>query len=130
MPDRRRFHVDQNGHSVSVLCGRPTQAVEMLVDGKVVAARRSRRAAPLVLRGEFPGEPPRPFSVYVEWPEGPDGSALCVLETDGSRYLMPVAPLTRGGAPDDGRNPPARTPVELLWRLLEHHRNRRGRLPH
>ncbi|MEU7281768.1 hypothetical protein AB0A69_23775 [Streptomyces sp. NPDC045431] len=94
-PHRHRFHLDQEGHSITVLLGRAAHDVEVLVDGKVVAVRHERgrrgvRELAAELPGEPPGDPPRPFTVLVE---DVDGTPLCVMVRDGIRYLMPRVPL-------------------------------------
>ncbi|WP_175410842.1 hypothetical protein [Streptomyces sp. TRM64462] len=93
MSRNHRFHVDQGGHSVTVLLDVPAGAIEVLVDGKVVAGlRHYPRTDPAELTAELPGEPPRPIRVLVTRPER-DGPPLCVLESAGTRYLMPHVPL-------------------------------------
>ncbi|MEU0272605.1 hypothetical protein [Streptomyces sp. NPDC006307] len=96
-PHRHRFHLDQEGHSITVLLGRAAHDVEVLVDGKVVAVRhehglggRGVRELAAELPGEQPGDPPRPFTVLVE---DVDGTPLCVMVRGGIRYLMPRVPL-------------------------------------
>ncbi|MFV0131343.1 hypothetical protein ACLGI4_27150 [Streptomyces sp. HMX112] len=91
-----RFHLDQDGHSVSVELTGPSGPVEVLVDGKVVALCPGRRRGVAVLAAELPGDPPRPITVRVEdLGEVP----FCVLETSGERYLMPRVPLVPHGGP-------------------------------
>lgn len=90
----RRFHLDLAGHSVSVLVGRGTAPIEVLVDGKVVACRRPGRGAGVIsLEAELPGEPPQPVTVMVSRPKG-DDAVMCALQVGADRYLMPDVPLT------------------------------------
>ncbi len=114
----QRLHVDQDGHSITVLCGRPGQSVELLVDGKVVAAVRERRSGLTRLQGVVAGDPPKTFTVYLSRPAGPDGEPLCTLDIDGMRYLMPESPLPPRPAGSRLRPPPATTPAQLLRRLM------------
>lgn len=124
MATRLRHHLDQDGHSITVWCGRPGRPVEVLVDGKVIATARERRSGLTLLRGVVAGDPPKTFTVYLSRPAGPDREPLCTLDVDGRRYLMPEVPFpdrparTRPLPP-----PPATTPAQLLARLLR----RRGR---
>ncbi|MFD3543170.1 hypothetical protein ACFWUQ_27245 [Streptomyces sp. NPDC058662] len=128
MGSRHRFHLDQDGHSVTVLCGRPSQPVEVLVDGRVVARVQGHRTGTVTIGGEIAGDRPRPFVVLLDHPDEAGEVPICVLETEGVRYLMPSVPLTRDERLRPGRTPPARTPGELLARLLARHRARaRGR---
>ncbi|GAA2492531.1 hypothetical protein [Streptomyces gobitricini] len=90
-----RFHVDQDGHSVTVQFLDRTGAFEVLVDGKVVAYGAGRRQGDTV-SAELPGDPPRPFVITVGRPRRTGGVPFCELEIGGMRYLMPRVPL--GGA--------------------------------
>ncbi|MFD3539004.1 hypothetical protein ACFWUQ_05830 [Streptomyces sp. NPDC058662] len=106
MTNRHRFHLDQNGHSISVLCEGPRRAVAVLVDGRTVATARPQRAARTVLAAQLPGDPPEPFSIHLGPPAGPDDGLLCSFVTDdGMSYLMPDVPLAPGG----GSPPPRAT---------------------
>ncbi|MFI6106007.1 hypothetical protein [Streptomyces sp. NPDC051310] len=95
-PHRHRFHLDQDGHSVTVLLGRTAHDVEVLVDGKVVAARHTHGRGVTELAAELPGDPPEPVTLLVE---DVDEVPLCVLVRGGARYLMPLVPLGTGGRP-------------------------------
>ncbi|MGW5848905.1 hypothetical protein ACWFQ8_13305 [Streptomyces sp. NPDC055254] len=107
MTNRHCFHLDQNGHSISVLCEGPRRPVEVLVDGRTVATARPQRVARTVLAAQMPGDPPEPFSIHLGPPGGPDDCPLCSFVTDdGMSYLMPDVHL---GAPGGG-SPPVRPP--------------------
>ncbi|MGW0395394.1 hypothetical protein ACWDYJ_31880 [Streptomyces sp. NPDC003042] len=93
MASRHRFHLDQNGHSISVLYGRPGQSVEVLVDGKAVAVGKAAAAGLTVMKAELPGDPPQPFTVHLGSPDDPGEAPLCTLVIDGARYLMPDIPF-------------------------------------
>ncbi|MGW5849101.1 hypothetical protein ACWFQ8_14310 [Streptomyces sp. NPDC055254] len=130
MGSRHRFHLDQDGHSITVLCGRPSQPVEVLVDGRVIACVRGHRTGTVTAGGVLAGERPRPFAVLLDHPDEAGEVPICVMETEGVRYLMPSVPLTRSERLRPGRTPPARTPGELLARLRARRRARspeRGR---
>ncbi|QGV82256.1 hypothetical protein [Streptomyces ficellus] len=90
-----RFHVDQDGHSVTVQFLGASGGFEVLVDGKAVAYGPDRSGAGTVT-AEFPGDPPRPLRVIVSRPREMGGEPFCVLETGRMRYLLPRVPL--GGA--------------------------------
>ncbi len=111
-----RYHLDQDGHSITVLCDVRRRLAELLVDGKTVASVRAPRHAATLLRGELPTDPPQPFLIRVGHADEPGDVPLCALETEGMRYLMPIVPLTRQEEWPAERTPPARTPGELLTR--------------
>ncbi|MFG2989657.1 hypothetical protein ACGFZK_10285 [Streptomyces sp. NPDC048257] len=124
----QRFHLDQDGHSITVVRGPGRGRTELLVDGKVVSSTRTERRAATELRGELPGGgAPRPFTVRVGRPDIPGGEPLCVMEIGGARYLMPFLPLTRSEQWPAEPTPSPRTPAELLarWRA-RHGRHRAG----
>lgn len=112
MPGSLRYHLDQDGHAVTVMCDPRRDRAEVWVDGKTVAAAGLGEP----LRAEIPTDPPRPFTVRIERAPEPGGFPLCVLDTGGDRYLMPYTPLTGRPYRPAGRTPPARTPAELLAR--------------
>ncbi|MEV5145164.1 hypothetical protein [Streptomyces sp. NPDC052727] len=85
-----RFHLDQDGHSVTVQPARASGPVEVLVDGKVVGRGTVPKAGTTVLRAEFPGDPPRPLIIRLG---EMGGVVLCEMEVDRARYLMPRVPL-------------------------------------
>ncbi|MGA4800310.1 hypothetical protein ACPCSC_23520 [Streptomyces lavendulocolor] len=93
-----RYHVDQDGHSVTVQFLGRAGAFEVLVDGKVVAHGPGDRPGGTV-EAELPGEPPRPFGITVSRPREMGGVPFCVLESGGMRYLMPQVPLGAAGRP-------------------------------
>ncbi|MFF5705236.1 hypothetical protein ACFY7H_22450 [Streptomyces sp. NPDC012794] len=90
MADHPRFHLDRDGHSVTVQMAGASRPVEVLVDGKVVAQGPAPREDRTVWRAELPGPPPRPLSVTLA---ETGGAYLCEMELDGVRYLMPRVPL-------------------------------------
>ncbi|MFC8916848.1 hypothetical protein ACGF5F_14940 [Streptomyces sp. NPDC047821] len=110
-----RFHVDQDGHSVTVQFLGASGRFEVLVDGKVVAYGSGRRAGGAVT-AELPGDPPRPVHVIVSHPGEMGGVPFCVLETGGMRYLMPQVPL--GGGGEGQARPGPYRPVRRLRRSL------------
>ncbi|GAA4934997.1 hypothetical protein ACFPM3_05515 [Streptomyces coeruleoprunus] len=85
-----RFHVDQDGHSVTVQVAAVSGPVEVLVDGKVVARGRAPRAGTTVLHAELPGDPARPLGITLR---DMGGVFLCEMEVGRTRYLMPRVPL-------------------------------------
>ncbi|MER7519127.1 hypothetical protein [Streptomyces sp. NPDC126499] len=115
---QRRFHLDQGGHSITVVWEAGRRRAELLVDGKVVAVARTTPGATTELCGEIaePERVLRPFTVRLA--DLPDAEPLCAAVIEGRQYLMPLAPLT---GQEQGRTeppPPPRTPAELLarWR--------------
>ncbi|MEU9237582.1 hypothetical protein [Streptomyces subrutilus] len=131
MAPHHRYHLDQDGHSITVLCDVRRRLTELLVDGKTVASVRTPRRTAAVLRGELPTDPPQPFLIRVGHADEPDDVPLCALEAEGLRYLMPSVPLTRQEEWPAERTPPARTPGELLtrWRIRWRNRMRRTGRP-
>ncbi|MFM9369983.1 hypothetical protein [Streptomyces sp. Da 82-17] len=100
-----RFHIDQAGHSVTVQVTGPHGAVEVLVDGKVVAYRPALGRETCVLDAELPQDPPRPMRILLAPVEGLNRPPLCLLESDHTRYLMPLVPQPAritSGRPDFG----------------------------
>ncbi|MGW0366726.1 hypothetical protein [Streptomyces sp. NPDC002990] len=94
MARTRRFHVDLEGHSVTVLLEWPGHEIEVLVDGKVVAYRRKPERHGTVLHAELPTDPPQPLTILVE---DMGHTPFCSLVTPDARYrrfLMPEEPLT------------------------------------
>lgn len=110
-----RFHLDQDGHSVTVQLERGPGAIELLVDGKAVAHRANRGEGLTVLTGELPGDPPRSFGVTVG---DMGGELFCALEIDGSSTLMPQVPLTTRIPAPGGHARPLRTLRRSLRRVL------------
>ncbi|MEU9146705.1 hypothetical protein [Streptomyces sp. NPDC048349] len=117
-----RYHLDQDGHSITVLYDVGHRRAEVLVNGKTVACVRVPRSAATLLQGETPTDPPTPFLIRVGQPDGQGGVPLCALETQGMRYLMPSVPLVGREKWPAERTPPARTPGELFtrWRNRIH----------
>lgn len=119
-----RYHLDLDGHSITVLHDLRRHRAETWVDGKTVANARMARHEVTVMRGEIATDPPRPFLIRLGHPSDPGDAPLCALEAAGMRYLMPAAPLTRQEQKPAERNPPARTPGELLARWRTRYRSR------
>lgn len=126
MAAHHRYHLDQDGHSITVLHDLRRHRAEIWVDGKTVASVRAPRGAATVLRGEIATDPPKPFLVRLGHPEEGGDVPLCVLEMERMRYLMPVVPLPRQEGRPAERTPPARTPSELLARWWARYRNHRA----
>ncbi|MEU8463368.1 hypothetical protein [Streptomyces sp. NPDC029003] len=124
MAGRHRYHLDQDGHSLTVLYDVRGHRVEVLVDGRTVS---TVPASPdvLVLRGQIPADPPLPFLIRIGRPYDRDDVPPCVLERDGMRYLMPNAPLTPEEEWPAEHDPAPRTPGELLARWRARYRRRR-----
>jgi len=114
MAHSHRFHLDRGGHSVTVETA-PGHA-ELLVDGKVVASQRRRRRVSAVLSAELPGDPPQPVIVRVDPSQEVGSTPVCLMETDGTREVMPYAPLATRRAPSPAARISGR-PVTWLWRL-------------
>ncbi|MFJ3964586.1 hypothetical protein [Streptomyces sp. NPDC090036] len=126
----QRFHLDQDGHSITVVRSPGRGRTELLVDGKVVSCTRSESRAVTELRGELTdGGAPRPFTVRIGRPDIPGGAPLCSLEIGGTRSLMPLLPLTRSEEWPAEPTPSPRTPAELLarWRARYGRRSRHER---
>ncbi|MFF5447688.1 hypothetical protein [Streptomyces sp. NPDC012888] len=121
-----RYHLDQDGHSITVLHDPRRRRAEVWVDGRTVAAARAPRRGATVLEGEVPTVPPRRLVVRIAHPDAADDVPLCVLETGGDRYLMPHVALTRQERWPAERTPPARTPGELFARWRSRYRHRRS----
>ncbi|MGX1885929.1 hypothetical protein [Streptomyces sp. NPDC055287] len=109
-----RFHLDQDGHSITVQVGRPADGTELLVDGKVVAYQQGRVKGVTILTAELPEEPPRPFRIFLE---DMGGELFCAMEVSGSRFLMPQVALWTPGDTTPPAKPPPR-PLKRLRRLL------------
>ena len=98
MARTHRFHLDLDGHSVTVHTRHATRETELLVDGKVVSYQRTQsghRKRTIVLTAELPGDPPQPFDVTLYTGEAAERAATCVLEIAGRRHPMPETPLDR-----------------------------------
>ncbi|WP_185921644.1 hypothetical protein [Streptomyces sp. WAC06614] len=102
-----RFHLDQDGHSITVRLVRAPGPVEVLVDGKVVAQGPAPHRGTTVLRAELPGEPLRPVILTLAEVRG---AYRCEMELGGVRYTLPHLPLTE-------RSPAAPTAPHPLRRL-------------
>ncbi|SEB90665.1 hypothetical protein [Streptomyces sp. TLI_105] len=125
MAGHHRYHLDQDGQSITVLHDPRRRRAEVWVNGKTVAAARAPRHQATVLEGEIPALPPKRMVVRIGHPDDVDDVPLCVLETDGDRYLMPHIALTPQEREPAERTPPASTPGQLLARWRARHRHRR-----
>ncbi|MFD7258875.1 hypothetical protein [Streptomyces sp. NPDC059874] len=123
MAGHHRYHLDQDGHSITVVHDPRRRRAEVWVDGKTVAAARTPRHLATVLDGEIPTLPPRRMVIRIGHLDDSGDVPLCVLETDGDRYLMPHIALTGQERRPPERTPPARTPGELLARWRSRHRH-------
>jgi hypothetical protein len=127
MARSHRFHLDRDGHSVTVQTGPPSSTIEVLVDGKVVASR-TRLKDVTALAAELPGDPPRPFTVYIGQSDKAGVVPACLWEVDGHRKPMPYAPLAPRRAPSLADNAPVhplrwlRRTARRRLRHLVHHR--------
>ncbi|WP_037673725.1 hypothetical protein [Streptomyces globisporus] len=126
MAGHHRYHLDQDGDSITVLHDPRRQRAEVWVNGKTIAVARTPRHHVTVLEGEIPALPPKRMVVRIGHPDDVGDVPLCVLETDGDRYLMPHIALTPQERVPAERTPPARTPGELLARWRARHRHRRS----
>ncbi|MEU6755222.1 hypothetical protein [Streptomyces sp. NPDC046685] len=126
MSRTHRFHVDLEGHSVTVLLEWPGHEIEVLVDGKVVAYRRRPEKRGTVLHAELPTDPPQPLTLLVE---DMGDTPFCSLMTPDARYrrfLMPEVPFPTH-APGGWR--PARRLRRLVRHLLRRLRRVMRRVP-
>ncbi|WP_267245656.1 hypothetical protein [Streptomyces sp. PR69] len=121
-----RYHLDRDGHSVTVRPGHAARDIELLVDGKVVGYRRGSAKGPAVLAAELPGDPPRPFTVTID-PPSPSGSVpVCAMHIDGQVLRVPPVPpgppASAQHAPRSADGPfgPVRWVRRLLRRRLRH----------
>ncbi|MEU9414968.1 hypothetical protein [Streptomyces sp. NPDC048272] len=115
----QRFHLDRDGHSITVVRDAGGRRAELLVDGRVVAAARTRRHAPTELSGSLArggSGDPLPFTVRLGRADIPGGEPLCTLEANGQTSLMPLVPLTRRERWPDVPDPSPSTPAQLLAR--------------
>ncbi|WP_354641471.1 hypothetical protein [Kitasatospora camelliae] len=91
MRRRHSFHLDRDGHAVTVnvRAGYITET-ELLVDGRELAFHREhgQGTRPLVLTAEADRVGGRALSVRVEHPAG-GGPLVCTLEIDGRSWPMP-----------------------------------------
>lgn len=128
MTRAHRFHLDVQGHSVTVQTRHAMRETELLVDGKTVGYQRTQaghRKPTVALAAELPGDPPQPFGVTLRVGDAPGLAATCDLDIAGRRYPMPEAPL--GGAEPTRLRVSAR-PLRRMRRLLRRSVRRRIRL--
>ncbi|MEW2416906.1 hypothetical protein AB0953_24695 [Streptomyces sp. NPDC046866] len=126
MAGRHRYHLDQDGHSITVLHDPRRRRAEVWINGKTVTVAETPRHRPTVMEAEIPTVPPKGVVVRIGHPDDPGDVPLCVLETGGDRYLMPHVALTQEERAPAERTPPARTPGELLARWRARHQHRRS----
>ncbi|WP_316524469.1 hypothetical protein [Kitasatospora brasiliensis] len=92
MRQRYSFHLDRDGHSVTVnvRSGWITET-ELLVDGKECAFHRvhGHGAYPLTLAAQVAEEPPTPLAVRLERTGRAEQPLSCVLELAGAEHPMP-----------------------------------------
>ncbi|MEU4119139.1 hypothetical protein AB0F71_32180 [Kitasatospora sp. NPDC028055] len=92
MRQRYSFHLDRDGHSVTVnvRSGWITET-ELLVDGKECAFHRTHGHGgyPLTLSGQLAEEPPRPLAVRLDRTGRAEHPLACVLELAGAEHPMP-----------------------------------------
>lgn len=88
----RRFHVDQDGHSVTVLLEPRAKDAEVLVDGKVVAFTRRPTKDGTILHAALPTDPPQPITIVVE---DRGGTPSCSMMTRYRRSTMPEVSWSR-----------------------------------
>ncbi|WKX71377.1 hypothetical protein [Streptomyces sp. XD-27] len=90
MPRSHHFHLDHGDHSITVNVGPGrTGAVELLVNGKVIAYQREHDVGTTVLAGELPEDPVHPFRVLLHQPRLVPSGPRCALELDGVETPMP-----------------------------------------
>ncbi|MBH5338275.1 hypothetical protein IHE55_27215 [Streptomyces pactum] len=89
MGPSRHFHADHRGHSVTVAVrGGRVALIEVQVDGEEVCTERVRARGTAVLEAELPGEPARPFRVFVHRPRLGSGVLRCALEAGSTEIPM------------------------------------------
>ncbi|POX55291.1 hypothetical protein C3489_10850 [Streptomyces sp. Ru71] len=113
-----RFHLDMEGHSVTVQTRHATREAELLVDGKVVGYLHAlgHREPASALTAELAGDPPRPFSVMLHASESAEGAPTCVLEIAGRRHPMPEVALARSDSTPSVAARPSLRAVRRLFR--------------
>lgn len=91
MNGTRQFHIDLEGHSITVNLGPGRSgSVELLVDGKVVGYVRERTERTTVVEGELADEPVRPFTVRIQQPAlGLGRPPRCSVLIEGTELPMP-----------------------------------------
>ncbi|MEU6314699.1 hypothetical protein [Streptomyces sp. NPDC047014] len=110
MADHSRFHLDRDGHSVTVQLDGTARPAEVLVDGRVVARGPAPREGTTVLRAELPGDPPRPLRITLA---RRGGAFRCEMEAGGVRQALPRVPLIPARPPG-----PRPGPLRAARRLL------------
>jgi len=95
MGHSHHFHLDQGDHSITVNVGPGRHGeIEVLVDGKVVAAQKEHGRGTSLLTAELPEEPVRPIRVRIREPHlVPSRPPRCTLELDGVEQPMPETAL-------------------------------------
>lgn len=122
MSRAHRFHLEVDGHSVTVQTRHAARETELLVDGKVVGYQRTatrHRPSATVLTAELPGDPPKPFAVALHSRGSAEDAPTCALEIAGRRHAMSESPLIRPGTvPPAAGRPALRSARSLLRRTL------------
>ena len=127
MVHAHRFHLEVEGHSVTVQTRHAARETELLVDGRVVGyqhAHAGHRQPTTALTAELPGDPPQPIQITLQFGEAPKHAANCVMEIAGRRHLMPAMPLLQSDTAVSGR---ARPSLRSMRRLLRRHLRRTHR---
>ncbi|MET9324430.1 hypothetical protein ABZX75_30365 [Streptomyces sp. NPDC003038] len=115
MARTHRFHVDLEGHSVTVLLEWPGHEIEVLVDGKVVAYRRKPERNGTLLHAELPTDPPQPLTILVE---DMGDTPFCSLVTPDARYRRFLMPEVPWKTHESRRRLPRRSLRRLVRQLL------------
>jgi hypothetical protein len=90
MNGQHHFHLDHDGHSITVdVRSGHAREVELLVDGKAVGSRRERASDTVTLPGELPEDPPRPFEVRVDHLRHRSHPPASTLLLDGLEIPIP-----------------------------------------
>lgn len=122
MSRAHRFHLEVDGHSVTVQTRHAARETELLVDGKVVGYQRTparHRPSVTALTAELPSDPPKPFAVTLHSRGSAEDAPTCVLEIAGRSHAMSELPLIRPGpVPPAAGRPPLRSARSLLRRTL------------
>lgn len=122
MARAHRFHLEVEGHSVTVQTRHAARETELLVDGKVVGYQRTparHRPSATAFTAELPGDPPEPFAVTLHIRETAEDAPTCVLEIAGRSRPMPELPLARPGTlPPAAGRPALRSARRLLRSTL------------
>ncbi|MEW2258664.1 hypothetical protein [Streptomyces sp. NPDC047869] len=128
MTHAHRFHLDVEGHSVTVQTRHGARETELLVDGKVVDylhARTGHREPTTALTAELPGDPPQSFRITLRFGEAPAYPAVCLMEFAGRSHPMPAIPLAQDDTTPSGMTRPSLRSTRRLVRSLLRRTHRR-----